>query len=75
MKPLDFFFDTYDRLRQRLSFSSEGSHHTSSILARTVPVALLFLVGLSVFLMFIWGSEPDRFDPIQHATQLTGKRK
>ncbi len=74
MKPLDFFFDTYDRLRQRLSRSPGDSGHSSGVFSRGIPLVLLIFIGLSVFLMIIWGSEPDQFDPVQYATELSAER-
>lgn len=74
MKKLDFFFDAYDKLHSL--FSGKSSHDSSehSLLARIIPALILLLVLFPAILGFLWNSEPDSFNPVQYATQLSAER-
>lgn len=73
MKLLDFFFDAYDKIRQLFTPSSSHSK-SSSIMARLIPGLIIAIILLQIVLGFLWGSEPERFDPIQSAAQLAADR-
>jgi len=75
MKILDFFFDAYDSLRHLIFRNSSASGATErGFLARVIPILLLGLILYTLVLGFLWNSEPDNFDPVQHAARLAGER-
>jgi len=73
MKLLDLFFDTYDKIHQSLRPSS-SKQESSGLLSRIIPLAIITILLLQLVLSFLWGSEPERIDPIQAATQLAAER-
>lgn len=75
MKILDFFFDAYDSLRHLIfrNSSNQGSSD-HGFLMRIIPLLLAALVLFPLVLGFLWNSEPDSFDPVQHAARLAGER-
>ena len=74
MKPLDFFFDTYDSLRQRLSGPSSSGQSSDSALSRIIPMVIALVILSQLILAFLWHYEPERFDPVQYAAQLAAER-
>jgi len=75
MKILDFFFDAYDSLRHLIfRNSSSSSKMEHGFLARLIPVLLIALILFPLVLGALWNSEPDSFDPVQHAARLAGER-
>lgn len=75
MKILDFFFDAYDSLRHlifRNSSSTRAAEH--GFLTRIIPILLLAFILYTLVLGYLWNSEPDSFDPVQHAARLAGER-
>jgi len=73
MKLLDLFFDAYDKIHQsiRPSSSHQAPH---GLLTRILPVSIFSIFLLLLMLTFLWGSEPDRIDPIHAAAQLAAER-
>jgi len=74
MKLLDFFFDTYDNLRQLFNFSSSSTDSSNGLVSRLVPGIIIAIILLQIIFCFLWGSEPERFDPIQAAAQMAADR-
>lgn len=74
MKPLDFFFDTYDRIGQLFSRKPGNQPAHSSWWARLVPALILLLIVFQFVLMFLWDSEPDAFEPQAQAASLASQR-
>lgn len=74
MKKLDFFFDAYDKLHNLLSGKSAHENSDHSVLARIIPMLIILLVLFQLIFGFIWNIEPDGFDPVQNAAQLSGER-
>ena len=74
MKLLDLFFDAYDRIRQSFSLSATSKQTSSGFMARTIPALIIAVILLQIVLSFLWGSEPERFDPVQAAAQLATER-
>jgi len=73
MKLLDLFFDAYDKVYQSIRPSSPNQE-SSGLLSRLLPVSIIAILLLQLVLSFLWGSEPDRIDPVQAATQLAAER-
>jgi len=73
MKLLDLFFDAYDKIHQSLRPSSPNKT-SNSLLSRLIPAGIIAFLILQVVLVILWGSEPDRIDPIQAASQLAAER-
>jgi len=73
MKLLDLFFDAYDKVCQSIRPSSPNQE-SSGLLSRLLPVSIIAILLLQLVLSFLWGSEPDRIDPVQAATQLAAER-
>jgi len=78
MKILDFFFDAYDSSRKLLSGksgkSADQSNENPGWIARSIPTALILLIIISLVLGFLWDSEPDSFNPVQRAVELSAER-
>ncbi len=74
MKLLDLFFDAYDKIHQTLRLPSSSKPASSGFLSRIIPAGILVVILLLLVLSFLWGSEPERFDPVQAATQLAAER-
>jgi len=74
MKLLDLFFDAYDKIHQSLRLSSSSKQATSGWLSRIISVGIIAVILLQLILVFLWGSEPERFDPVHAATQLAVER-
>ena len=78
MKTLDFFFDAYDNLRNHLPDALGGkssqNNQKHGPLARIIPALILILIIFPLVLGFLWNVEPEGFDPVQRAVELSGKR-
>ncbi|HEY9202150.1 MAG TPA: DUF2333 family protein [Gammaproteobacteria bacterium] len=74
MKPLDFFFDTYDRIGQLFSRKPGSQSAHSSWWSRMIPALILLLIVFQFVLMFLWDSEPDAFEPQAQAASLASQR-
>jgi hypothetical protein len=73
MKLLDLFFDAYDKIHQSIRPSSPNQA-SNSWLSRILPAGIFVILLLQLVLLVLWGSEPDRIDPIQAAAQLAAER-
>jgi hypothetical protein len=74
MKILDFFFDAYDNLRNVFGGKSKQSGAPSGLLARMILPTLILLILAQLILGYLWDTEPDAFNPVQHAVALSEKR-
>ena len=74
MKILEPMFDVYDRLtslfsRRQFNPSSSQQHW----ILRLLFVLIAVLIVLQIVFGFLWNSEPDVFDPVNHANELSRK--
>jgi len=74
MKKLDFLFDAYDKMRRLPGGKSSTGEHTHGLIARIIPPLLILLILIPLILGFLWNTEPDSFNPVQRAIELSGKR-
>jgi len=74
MKILDFFFDAYDNLKKLLGGKSNHQDENQSLLAKIIPIAIILLVLFSLVVGFLWNSEPEAFNPVNRAVQLSDER-
>ena len=73
MKLLDLFFDAYDKAHQSIRPSS-SKQASNGWLSRILPVGIIAIILIQLVLCFLWGSEPERIDPVHAATQLAAER-
>jgi len=74
MKILDFFFDAYDNLKKLLGGKPGHHDENQGLLAKVIPTVLILLVLFTLVVGFLWNSEPDAFNPVHRAVQLSNER-
>ncbi len=74
MKILDLFFDAYDSGRNLLTGKGKQNGEKSGWLASAVPSVLILVIIINLVLGFLWDAEPDNFDPVQRAVELSAER-
>ena len=74
MKILDFFFDAYDNLKKLPGGKSNHQSENKGLLAKIIPTAIILLVLFTFVLGFLWNTEPDAFNPVKRAVQLSTER-